>query len=243
MFDGHLPVDAPFDSDEFMMLLNQGRECFEAEDYAGAAAVYEAFGKKFTHADIPDPDELVFVAYALFFKGLSHERLGQTDLAFGCYEAVLARFAGSPEPQLQHQVAEALYRKAKLLAEHRGDLDGGIGLFLELFRRFHDYPFEQCRLLSAHAMLDVATLLRDNDQAAGAEKAYRLLASAFPRPADADLALVVARGLAGYAEMLAGMGRAEQAREQADRLLELVDGAERREIARLYERVNAMFGA
>lgn len=239
MFDGCLPVEGPFDVEEFMLLLNQGRERFEAEDYAGAAAVYEAFERKYAHADIPDPEELVFVAYALFFKGLAHERLGRPDLAWHCYERVVDRFDRHPEPQLQHQVAEAMYRMAKLLAEHRGDVDGGIELYVELFRRFHDYPFEQCRLLSAHAMLDVAELLRGRDLPDEAEKAYALLAAAYPGPAEPDLALVVARGLAGHVETLVGLGRGDEARTRAEELRELAAVMGREDFFALYERASA----
>jgi tetratricopeptide (TPR) repeat protein len=87
------------------------------------------------------------VARALVNKGVTQGQLGDSAAAIESYDALLARFGDSAEPELQVQVAKALVNKGVAQGQ-LGDSAAAIESYDALLARFGDSAEPSCRFKS-----------------------------------------------------------------------------------------------
>ena len=106
------------------------------DDFKKIITVYDEIIRRFVEID----EQLLFsplVAWALVNKGLTYDRLGDSQAAVAAYDTVIRRFEESDEPPLQAEVARALVNKG-LTYDRLDDSQAAVAAYDTVIRRFEE---------------------------------------------------------------------------------------------------------
>ena len=119
------------------------------DDFKKIITVYDEIIRRFEEID----EQLLFsplVAWALVNKGLTYDRLGDSQAAVAAYDTVIQRFEKSDAPPLQVEVARALFNKG-VTYDRLGDSQAAVAAYDTVIRRFEesDVPLLQVEVTRA----------------------------------------------------------------------------------------------
>ncbi len=157
--------------------------------------VIETVGQAFTARSanwsrVPEP----LIALAFIYKALAHGELGEFASAVTPYDEVIVRFGDSDAPDLQEQVAWALFGKGNVQRQ-LGEFAATVAAYDEVVARFGDSDTPDLQVVVAWALSDKGDVQVKLDELASALASYDEVITRFGDSDVPNLQVVVAWAL------------------------------------------------
>ena len=186
------------------------------DDFKKIITVYDEIIRRFEEID----EQLLFsplVAWALVNKGLTYDRLGDSQAAVAAYDTVIRRFEESDEPLLQVEVARALFNKGTKY-DRLGDSQAAVAAYDTVIQRFEksNVPAIQGRV--ARALINKGVTYNQLGDLQAAVAAYDIVIQRFGSSHVSKLQTETARALFNKGVTQAQLDRPQEALHTWDEL-------------------------
>ena len=141
-----------------------------------------------------DPLLQVEVTRALVNKGLTYDRLGDSQAAVAAYDTVILRFEESGDPLLQVEVARTLINKG-VTYNGLGDLQAAVAAYDTVIQRFEESGDPLLQVEVARALVNKGITHNQLGDSRAAVAAYDTVTQRFEKSDDPLLQVEVARAL------------------------------------------------